>query len=325
MRGALDRLGAGVVEDDVGALAAELQGQLLQVAGGGRRDDQLAHRGGTGERHLVHVHMSGQGRSGGLAEAGYHVHDAGRHASLGDEPGQPQRGQRGLLGRLEHHAVARGQRRAQFPRGHQQREVPRDDLPDDAERLAQRVGVEVRPRHVGHREVDRVALELGRPTGHVVEQVRGQRHVRRLRHADRLAVVQRLELGQLVGVLEDQVADPPDDPAALRRAHPAPRALVERAARGPHSPVDVLGIALGDPGERLPGRGVGGLERLARRRVAPLPVDEQLSRGADEGFDVAIQGHGHVMVISLGCVVEATARWRASQHLRKCLHSRPTK
>ena len=34
--------------------------------------------------------------------------------------------------------------RAELPGGHQQREVPRDDLPDHAERLAQRVGVEVR-------------------------------------------------------------------------------------------------------------------------------------------------------------------------------------
>ena len=110
--------------------------------------------------------------------------------------------------------------------------------------------------------------------GHVVEQVRGQRHVRGLRHGERLAVVQRLELGQLVGVLEDQVADPPDDPSPLGRGHPAPRALLERPARRPHRPVDVLGIALGDPGERLAGRGVGRLERLARRRVAPLPVDE---------------------------------------------------
>src|SRR5580692_9557161 len=41
-----------------------------------------------------------------------------------------------------------------------------------------------------------------------------------------------------------------------------------------------------------------------------LPVDEQLSRGGDEGLDVAIQGHGHEMVISLGCAVKAAARWR---------------
>ena len=35
----------------------------------------------------------------------------------------------------------------------------------------------LRARHVRHRDVDRVALDLGGPAGHVVEQVRGQRHV----------------------------------------------------------------------------------------------------------------------------------------------------
>jgi hypothetical protein len=35
----------------IGALAAQLQGQLLQVAGPRGRDDQLADLGGTGEGH----------------------------------------------------------------------------------------------------------------------------------------------------------------------------------------------------------------------------------------------------------------------------------
>ena len=67
------------------------------------------------------------------------------------------------------------QRRAELPRGHQQREIPRDDLAAHAHRLAQRVGVPVRAGHVRHRDVDAVALELG--GGHVVEHVGGERHV----------------------------------------------------------------------------------------------------------------------------------------------------
>ena len=54
-----------------------------------------------------------------------------------------------LLGRLEHDAVAGGQRRRQLPGRHQQREVPRDDLADDAERLVEVVG-------------DGVVVDLGR-------------------------------------------------------------------------------------------------------------------------------------------------------------------
>ena len=44
-----------------------------------------------------------------------------------------QRGERRELGRLEHDRVARRERRRDLPRQHQQREVPRDDLPDDAD------------------------------------------------------------------------------------------------------------------------------------------------------------------------------------------------
>lgn len=50
-----------------------------------------------------------------------------------------------LLGRLEHAAVAGGERRGELPGGHQQREIARDDLPDHAERRfdRQRQGVGV--------------------------------------------------------------------------------------------------------------------------------------------------------------------------------------
>jgi hypothetical protein len=64
-----------------------------------------------------------------------------------------------------------------------------------------------------------------------VEQVRGQRHVGGRGDRVRLAVVQRLELGELLGMLEDEVANAPDNPAALGRGHPAPRPGLEGPAR----------------------------------------------------------------------------------------------
>ena len=47
---------------------------------------------------------------------------------------------RGLLGGLEHHAIAGGERGRQLPHRHQDGEIPRDDLADDAERLVEMVG-----------------------------------------------------------------------------------------------------------------------------------------------------------------------------------------
>ena len=93
---------------------------------------------------------------------------------------------------------------------------------------------------------------------------------------------------------------------ALGRGHPVvPRAVLERRARRRDGAVDVLGIPLGDPGERLPGRRVRRFERLARRSVRPLPVDEQLPWGSDELFDVPVQGDCHARSSPL------VARWAA--------------
>ena len=59
------------------------------------------------------------------------------------ELAEAQRGQRRLLGGLEHQRAARGERRGDLPDRHQQREVPGHDLRADADRLAQRVTEQV--------------------------------------------------------------------------------------------------------------------------------------------------------------------------------------
>src|SRR2546429_96275 len=76
-----------------------------------------------------------------------------------------------------------------------------------------------------------------------------------------------------------------EQPLALARIEPCPPAVVERAARGAHGPVDVLLVALCDPREHLARGGVDGLERLPRCRLDPLAVDQHLAdRRADEAL-----------------------------------------
>ena len=99
-----------VVEDDVGGLAAELEGDLL-VGAGDRPGDRPADLGRAGERDLVDVRVRDQ-RPAGLAGAGDDVDDARRQVGLLADLGEQQRGQRRGLGRLEHDGVAAGQRRA---------------------------------------------------------------------------------------------------------------------------------------------------------------------------------------------------------------------
>ena len=244
-----------VVEDDVGGLAAELEGDLL-VGAGDRAGDRLADLGRAGEGDLVDVGVR-HDRAAGVAGAGDDVDDARREVGLLADLGEEQRGQRGGLGRLEDDRVAARQGRGDLPRQHQQREVPRDDLAGDAERGRAVAGV----------------LELVGPAG-VVEEVRGDdRDVDVARLLDRLAVVDRLQDGELAAALLDDPGDAVEVLGALGARHPRPDAGVG-AAGGLHGRVDVGVAGLGDLGEHLLGGGVDRLERLAGA-VDELAVDEQ--------------------------------------------------
>src|SRR5439155_2994721 len=66
------------------------------------------------------------------------VDDAFGDAGLEGELGEPERGERCQLGGLEDDGVAAGERGPELPGGDVEGEVPRDDQPDDAERLAKR-------------------------------------------------------------------------------------------------------------------------------------------------------------------------------------------
>ena len=160
----------GVGEDDVRALAAQLERDALQRVGRGLLDD-LGRVDVPGEGDLVDVGMRDQGRAGGLAEAVDDVDDAGREAGFEGQLGDAQGGQRRLLGRLHHDRVAAGQGRAPLPGQHQQREVPGDDLADDADRLPQRV------REEAAADRDGPALDLVGPAGVVAQRVDDALHV----------------------------------------------------------------------------------------------------------------------------------------------------
>src|SRR5690606_8207120 len=73
--GAVD---VGVLEDDVGRLAAELEGEAFAGAGG-RAADQLADLGGAGEGDLLDIGVGDDGGAG-VAHAGDDIDDARRQA-----------------------------------------------------------------------------------------------------------------------------------------------------------------------------------------------------------------------------------------------------
>ena len=125
-------LDVGIVEHDVGALAAELERDLLQVRACSSLHDLPADDGAARKGDLVDVHVRGNGSARRLAKAGQDVDDAGREAGFFDELGCKEAGQRCLLGGLEDNGVAAGDGGANLPGPHDDGEVPGNDLAADA-------------------------------------------------------------------------------------------------------------------------------------------------------------------------------------------------
>ena len=118
----------GVLEDDVGGLATELESDLLEVGGGSSLEDLATDDGGASEGDLVDVHVGGEGSTGDLTETRDDVDDTGREASLLDELGGNEATKRSLLSSFQDDSVTASNGRANLPCPHEKGEVPGDDL-----------------------------------------------------------------------------------------------------------------------------------------------------------------------------------------------------
>ena len=128
---------------------------------------QATHLGGAGERHEVDAGVPRQRSAGLLAEAGDDVQRTGGEPGLDRQCAQLQADQAGLLGRLEHHAVAHGQRRRHGAPEHLRRIIPGRDVRCHAQGLAHHadvVAIQVR-NDLAMNLVGRAAVEL-EVTGH---------------------------------------------------------------------------------------------------------------------------------------------------------------
>ena len=138
------------------------------------------------------------------------------------------------------------ERRAELPRGDVEREVPRHDQTDDAERLAE--------RHVdAARDRDRLAVMLVHRARVEVEDLRDHADLA-ARAGDRLACVARLDARQLLVVLFDERCQSPQQPGAIAGRDRAPRG--ECSLRARNRLVGLLGAVRLDLGDRLLGRRV---------------------------------------------------------------------
>ena len=228
------------------------------------------------------------------ALAGQDGQDVLGQSGLERQLADPDRGERGELGRLEHHGVAGGQRGREAPAGDRHREVPRHDHADDAQRLVERdVGA------AGDRDLP-AEQPLGRP-GVVVQAVAD---VAGLPPgvAPGVAGVADLELGQLVDVRVDDRGEPAQQRCPLARRDRAPG--LERLVRGGDR-----GVGAGQVGQGYVDHGLlrgrvddgEGVAHKSLESSPELPVGDR--RAVRRQLDV-----GHVGVVVDDLVAERRAR-----------------
>ena len=246
-----------VCEEDVRRLATQLHGGRNDVFGGAFHDVR-ADRGRAGEGDLGDAFAGGQRFAGFFAEALHDVQHA-RRQQVADQLHQHGNAQRRLLGRLEHHAVTGGQGRGEFPGGHQDREVPRDDLPDHAQWFMDVIG-------------HGVAVDLGGAaflgadaTGEVAEMVGRQRDVGVEGFAHGFAVVPGFGDCQQFQVLFDAVGDFQQHQRARLGGRGAPG--IGGGVGSVQGLVDVFGRGAREFGNRLAiyWRGIGEVLTFNRR------------------------------------------------------------
>ena len=198
----------GVFKHDQGRFAAELHGHAFERVGRGVHHP-LARGHRTGDRHLGHTGMRGQGSAGG-ARALHDVEHARGQTRFGVNLGQFQRRHGGEFGGLEHHGVARGQRRGGLPASDLNGVVPSTDAGTHAQRLAPGVGKCVLQRDV-------LTIERSRGTGKKVQAIGPAGHVHHQGFLQRFARVHHLQAGQFIVARDQQIGRSAQDLAAFCR------------------------------------------------------------------------------------------------------------
>jgi len=158
------------------------------------------------------------------------VEHAGRQARAAEDVRQRPAAARHQIGRLEHHAVAVGERGRDLPGGNRDREIPGGDQADHADRLARHLHAHARA-YRGN-DLARGAQRLAREK---LEDLPGARGLAgRLRQ--RLALLAREQLAQLRAAREDLAAGEIERVETLLRRGDGPgrECRARRRDRGVH-------------------------------------------------------------------------------------------
>ena len=192
-----------------------------------------------------------------LAAAVDEVHDAGRQAEPVEHLEGDLLGERHLLGRLEDERVAAGDRERQEPERHHRREVERHDRRADADRLADRLAVDVARDVLEDRGP--ASSSGSRRRASTISIIRAT-SARASTIVLPISVVTERARSSLARV--EPLAQREQPPRALDHADRAP--LRQRGARGAHGGVEIGARRQRHARQHLAGGGVGDVERLRR-------------------------------------------------------------
>lgn len=227
---------------------------------------------------VIWLHPVGLGkcRAGHAAGSGDDVDYAIGQAGVGQEPGEDERRQRRLVGRLRDDGTAGCQCRGKAASGSSQRVVRWQDLRGHAYRF-----LENHREHAG-RLRHRRTLDLVRRAGVVVEIGRcSERFATSI--AQRLAAVDGLKRADGLGLLPEQVRDTPQDGPAPGRRDGAP-GTPQRRASGPYGLRDQSRIRDRHFADRQAGAGIENRHNVAVSRHGP-PCDPVSAGDTFDQFD----------------------------------------
>ena len=288
----------GVLEHDERTLAAQFERQALARPRGGHAN-RAANFGAASERDLVDIRVPDD-RGARASIAGDEIEHARWQADLLHQLGEAQRREWRELGGLEHDRVSGGEGRCDFPRQHEQREIPRNHLPYHT--------VRVLARKLGRKQL--------RPAGVIREMPRDERNIDVARFANRLAVVDGLEHREVARMLLNAAGDGVQPAGA--------RVIVQRLPTGQrgtgrgNGSVYVVGAALSHAREQCSGRWIVHLEQLTGGRRGKRAADEMSERAAvtgQPGANDRIAFRRRAVAHGVEDLADGAARWcRCGSH-----------
>ena len=202
-------------------------------------------------------------RAASFAESGDHIDHALRQADIVETLGEFERGERRLLGGLQHAGASGGERGSELPCAHQQWIIPRDYLSRDSDGLFQRQAHRIVWHGIYVADNFRRQATIVFKAGCDIVDVK-------FGFDNGLASISAFQLGEQRGILADFFRQAKENSPAFLRGRRRPRTFVKRGSGRCNCAVHVFSIGVGDLPDHFLGRRIVDGKRLVRSCSTPI-------------------------------------------------------